>query len=206
MTIVYLIRHGQVDRRINPADPPLSTQGQQEAIRAAAYLEPRPIARVYASPLRRAQETAASCAAHFGLPVLTDARLRERANFGDIPGQTLEEFVAFWERGSRERDWAPPGGQSSRATGRQVESFMAEAYQTVPDGEVVAVGHGGAIADFLLNILSPDELAQIHPGFAAQPYAAEIMRNGAITVVEYRVENGTGRYKVHAIALAEYLV
>jgi broad specificity phosphatase PhoE len=205
MTLFYLIRHGQVDRRIDPADPPLSAQGRQEADRVAAYLAQRPITRIYASPLRRAQETAAPLAAHFELPIVTDARLRERSNFGDIPGQTLEEFVTLWERGSRERDWAPPGGNSSRATGQRVEAFMAELSRTVPDGEVVAVGHGGTIADFLLNILPPDELAQIHPSFAAQPYAAEIMRNGAITVVEYRIADGMANYTVHAIALTEHL-
>jgi broad specificity phosphatase PhoE len=202
MTTFYLVRHAQVDRRTDPADPPLSALGQSEAERAAAFLQARPIAQVYASPLRRARETAAPIAAAHGLPVMLEPRLRERANFGDLPGQTLEAFVALWERCSRERDYAPPGGISSRGAGKRMEAFVAEVHAALPQGEVVAVGHGGTIADFLLNVITPAELARSHPGFAAQPYSAEVMRNGAITVVEY-----TGSaYVAAAIALTGHLL
>jgi broad specificity phosphatase PhoE len=161
---------------------------------------------IYASPLRRAQETAAPLAAALNLPVIVDARLRERANFGDLPGQTREEFIALWERCSRERDYTPPSGDSSRETGRRVEAFMTAVYRTLPDGEVVAAAHGGTISDFLHNICPPAMLAQISPAFVAQPYAAEVMRNGAITVVEYtEAEDGVGSYKVSAIALIGHL-
>src|SRR5262245_45306429 len=98
MTLFYLVRHGQVDRSVDPVDPPLSDVGRQQAEQVAAYLRDRPIRQIYASPLRRAQETAAPLAASLNLPVIVDARLRERANFGDLPGQTREEFIALWER------------------------------------------------------------------------------------------------------------
>jgi broad specificity phosphatase PhoE len=206
MTTFYLVRHGQTDRRIDPVDPPLSVQGRAEAERVAAYLRPRAIAQIYASPLRRAQETAVPLTAALGLPLTIDARLRERANFGDLPGQTLEEFVALWERCSRDREYVPPVGDSSRGAGQRVEAFMAAVHATLPAGEVVAAGHGGTIADFLLNICTPATLAQIHPAFAARPYAAEIMRNGAITVVEYRgMEHSAGCYVVKEIAFTGHL-
>jgi broad specificity phosphatase PhoE len=162
---------------------------------------------VYASPLRRAQETAAPLAAALNLPVTVDGRLRERANFGDLPGQTFEEFVALWARCSREREYVPPVGDSSRGAGQRIEAFMAAIHAALPDGEVVAVGHGGVIADFLLNIYTPAMLAQVHPGFAAQPYAAEILRNGAITVVEYTGGgDNTGHYTVKTIASTGHLL
>jgi broad specificity phosphatase PhoE len=206
MTLFYLVRHGQVDRSVDPVDPPLSEVGRQQAERVAVYLRDRPITQIYASPLRRAQETAAPLAAALNLPIIVDARLRERANFGDLPGQTREEFIALWERCSRERDYVPPVGDSSRAAGQRVEAFMAAVYSTLPNSEVVAAAHGGTISDFLHNICTPENLAQIHPGFAAQPYAAEIMRNGAITVVEYTVGgDGMESYTVSAIALTGHL-
>jgi broad specificity phosphatase PhoE len=138
-------------------------------------------------------------------------------NFGDLPGQSFEQFVALWERCSRERDYLPlvgdsPVGDSSRGAGQRVEAFMATVHAAfvqagLPDGEVVAVAHGGLIADFLLNICSPITLAQISPAFAAQPYAAEVMRNGAITVVEYTgVGDGSSGYEVKAIALTGHLL
>ena len=133
----------------------------------------------------------------FGLPVRTEPRLRERATF--------DEFVALWERCSRERDYVPPMGVSSRVAGERVERFMAAVHASLPNGEVVAVGHGGTIADFLLNIYTLAELAEVSSRFAAQPYASEIMRNGAITVVEYVSEGSSVAYQVKAIALARHL-
>jgi broad specificity phosphatase PhoE len=208
MTVVYLVRHGQVDRRTNLTDPPLSSQGWREAMQVAAYLHARPIARVYASPLRRAQETSAPLAAALGLPVIVEPRLRERANFGDLPGQTFEEFVALWEQCSRDRDCLPPVGDSSRQAGQRVEEFVAAVHADLPHGEVVAVGHGGLIADFLLNICTPDKLTHVHPGFVAQPYSSEIMCNGAITVVEYTgADCSTGScYSIRAIAFMQHLL
>jgi broad specificity phosphatase PhoE len=207
MTIFYLVRHGQVDRRGDPTNPSLSEQGRREAVQVAAYLQIRPIAQVYASPLRRAQETAAPLAAALNLPMMVDARLRERANFGDLPGQTFEEFVALWARCSREREYMPPIGDSSRGAGQRVEAFMTAVHAALPNREVVAVGHGGVIADFLLNICTPATLAQVHADFAAQPYAAEIMRNGAITAVEYTGGgDSAGPYTVKAIASTGHLL
>jgi len=202
VTTFYLVRHGQIDRTIDGADPPLSLHGRAEAVQVAAYLRPHPIVRVYASPLRRAQETAALIATAFGLPVTSEPRLRERINYGDLPGQSFEQFVTLWEQASRERDFAPPFGDSSRNAGQRVEVFMAQVYTELPAGEVVAVAHGGIIADFLLNVCSPETLRQIAPAFATQPYAGEVMRNGAITTVDYR---GIDAISVKAIAVTSHL-
>jgi broad specificity phosphatase PhoE len=215
MTLFYLVRHGQIERgqAEHPADPPLSLHGRTEAEQVVTYLRPHPILRIYASPLRRAQETAAIIATLLGLPVITEPLLRERINFGDLPEQSFEQFVTVWEQSSRERDFVPPYGDSSRKAGARLEAFMSAVYAELPTAEVVAVAHGGLIADFLLNVCSAAELAQIAPAFAATPYAGEVMRNGAITVVEYRSaeksrekeSEGNGGYRVKAIALTEHL-
>lgn len=206
MTLLYLVRHGQIDRRMDATDPPLSHAGRLEAEQLAANLGIRPIARVYASPLRRARETATPLAVALGLQLQVEPLLRERANFGDLPGQSFEAFVALWERCSRERDFVPPVGDSSRVAGARLESFVAALYRQLPDGEVVAVTHGGLIADFLFNICTPVTLAQLSPAFAAQPYSGDVMRYGAVTVVEYaEAVGGVGRYEVRAIASAAHL-
>jgi broad specificity phosphatase PhoE len=211
MTLFYLVRHGEIDREHvarggNPADPPLSAQGRAEAEQVALSLRLRPIARVYASDLRRAQETAAPLAVALNQPVVVEPLLRERINFGDLPNQSYEEFVALWERCSRERDFVPPVGDSSRAAGQRVERFVAAVHEALPTGEVVAITHGGLIADFLLNVFSLAELAKVSPAFAVRPYAGEVMRNGSITVVEFvRMENGVGKYRLHGVTLTEHL-
>jgi broad specificity phosphatase PhoE len=84
-TTVHLLRHGEVH---NPEgvlygrlpDFHLSDLGQEMADRAAETLAGRDIAVVTASPLERAQETAAPTAQAFGLTIGTDANLIEADN------------------------------------------------------------------------------------------------------------------------------
>ncbi|MEN0129423.1 MAG: histidine phosphatase family protein [Brevundimonas sp.] len=88
-TTVHLLRHGEVH---NPEGVlygrlpgyRLSERGQEMARVVAAYLSderrPHDVVAVIASPLQRAQETAAPIAAAFGLEVGTDPRLIEAGN------------------------------------------------------------------------------------------------------------------------------
>ena len=85
-TIVHLVRHGEVH---NPAgllygrlpDYHLSELGKEMAERVAEYFRDRDIVQLRSSPLERAQETAAPIAEAFNLPVVTDARVIEAANY-----------------------------------------------------------------------------------------------------------------------------
>ena len=85
-TTVHVLRHGEV---YNPSkilygrlpDFHLSELGKQMAKAAAETLAARDVTYVVASPLDRAQETAAPIAAEFKLEVASDIRLIESANF-----------------------------------------------------------------------------------------------------------------------------
>ena len=84
-TIVHVMRHGEVH---NPEgllygrlpDYHLSERGQAQARAVADWLALRDIVYVVASPLERAQETAAPIAAGRGLPVDVDEALIESHN------------------------------------------------------------------------------------------------------------------------------
>ena len=84
-TTVHLLRHGEVH---NPTgvlygrlpDFHLSDLGREMAQRAAQAVAGRDITVVTASPLERAQETAAPTAEVFGVPVGTDPNLIEADN------------------------------------------------------------------------------------------------------------------------------
>jgi phosphohistidine phosphatase SixA len=78
VTAFYLVRHGETTG--GPGDPGLAETGRSQASAVAAQLATHSIAAVYASPLRRARETAAVIAAGVGCDVEIDERLRERAN------------------------------------------------------------------------------------------------------------------------------
>jgi broad specificity phosphatase PhoE len=85
-TTVHVLRHGEV---YNPGkilygrlpDFHLSELGVQMAKAAAEVLADRDVTYVVASPLERAQETAAPISAAFGLETAADTRLIESANF-----------------------------------------------------------------------------------------------------------------------------
>ncbi len=84
-TVVHLLRHGEVhnpDRILYGRLPSyrLSDLGQRMAAVVADHLADHDIAHVLASPLQRAQETAAPIAASHGLEVRTDDRLIEASN------------------------------------------------------------------------------------------------------------------------------
>jgi broad specificity phosphatase PhoE len=85
LTVVHVMRHGEVH---NPEGVlygrapgyHLSELGRKMADRVAEHLAARDITHVVASPLERAQETAAPVAAAHGLEVAVDERLIEAAN------------------------------------------------------------------------------------------------------------------------------
>lgn len=84
-TTIHLLRHGEVH---NPAGIlygrlpgyGLSERGRLMADRIASHVAHRDITAVIASPLQRAQETAAPIAAALGLPITADERLLEAEN------------------------------------------------------------------------------------------------------------------------------
>ncbi len=84
-TTVHLLRHGEVhnpDKVLYGRLPHfrLSDDGRQMAVDAAEALRGCDVSEVCASPLQRAQETAAPIGAVFGLTTTTDDRLIESTN------------------------------------------------------------------------------------------------------------------------------
>jgi len=96
---VYLLRHGATDN--NEASPPrlqgrgldhsLSEQGRRQARRTAEALADAGLAAVYASPLRRARETAQPIAEACGLAVGIVDEIIE-VDIGSWEGRTWEEI------------------------------------------------------------------------------------------------------------------
>lgn len=70
---LILVRHGRPDEEdaATPHDPPLNADGRRQAEAAARLLKEEGVTRIVASPLRRAQQTAAPLAAGLGLPIET---------------------------------------------------------------------------------------------------------------------------------------
>src|ERR1700761_7600258 len=89
---LWLVRHGESTWNVaglvqgHNDEAELTERGRQQAAAAAEEFRGRRVRALYASDLRRAQQTAAALAAVLGLPVRSDERLRERS-LGVLEGQ-----------------------------------------------------------------------------------------------------------------------
>ena len=171
MTRVLLVRHGQSEwnadgRWQGQADPPLTDLGRHQAQHAARNLGV--VDAIVASDLGRATETAMIISEALGVgPVVLDVDLRER-DAGEWSGLTRAEIERDWpgyldppapagaassgngpaadaaaqpeaER-RRPPSWEPDDQLLARAT-----AALGRIHDLAPEGEVVAVTHGGLI-------------------------------------------------------------
>ncbi len=152
----WYIRHGH-----NPAnqrhqlshkaiDYPLTELGVTQAAALAGQLagEPGPAA-IYASPLRRAAQTAEIIAARTGSDVEIVEGFRE-LDVGDLDGRCDEEawavyhqVLADWRAGRH--DSAFPGGEDYRQMTARLAAAIGTALRHPPGSRVLIVGHGAII-------------------------------------------------------------
>lgn len=161
---LLLVRHGEstgnVTRVLQPADEPLTERGREQARTIAARLAARGDARrLYASPLRRAFETASIIGEAVGLPVEPDARFAE-IDVGTAAGLTFDAWAAANPEEARRFqtegvDYEFPGGESGRRLGTRTAQAIDELLSThrMLDGAVVVVSHGGALAWAVSHLL-----------------------------------------------------
>ncbi|TDW30386.1 histidine phosphatase family protein [Cryobacterium psychrophilum] len=147
---VHLVRHGEV---FNPQgvlygrlpNYRLSELGAEMAQAAAAeFVERgRPVRRVLASPLVRAQESAAPIGAAFSLPIETEDRIIEPTN--RFEGKRMRgEGGALRDP----RNWPfltnplrPSWGEPFRSVSDRMLDAIHDAWNSVGDGDVVLVSH-----------------------------------------------------------------
>ncbi|HEY1820895.1 MAG TPA: histidine phosphatase family protein [Trebonia sp.] len=163
---LWLIRHGESTWNIaglaqgHNDEAELTERGLRQAAEAAAQFGYRPVRALYASDLRRAQQTAAAFAAVLGLPVHADKRLRERS-LGVLEGnehKTISPSVTGLADGLViDPDARPPAGESVRDLYLRAATFcddlaegLLEDRDTLPgltqsDGDVLVIAHGGTV-------------------------------------------------------------
>ena len=141
--MITLVRHGQTAANRGGllqgrADVPLTDLGHHQAALVAAGIQAAP-ARVLASPLRRAADTAAPIAERFGLEVEIDERLVE-LDYGEWDQRSIGDVTPEeWRRWRHDSSFAPPGGESLEDVAARTASFCSEMLGT--EGGVVAVSH-----------------------------------------------------------------
>ena len=148
---IYLVRHGQTvwnacGRLQGALDSPLTEKGRSQAMIVgeclAGLLGPQIEASLVASPMGRAQETAALIAAARNYTSVVVERRIAEVSFGAWDGLTREEIQTRWPdalHGATALDWhsRAPDSEPYEAAFARAEDWLREA-----KGTIVAVSHG----------------------------------------------------------------
>ena len=146
--LIHLVRHGEV---FNPEgilygrlpNYRLSDLGERMAAAAADSLIGQPVTALYASPLQRAQESAAPWAKTFGLEIVTEDRIIEPHNkfegkkfeFGP---QVLTKPQSWpWIMNPMKPSWGEPFVDVAA----RMLAAMDDAWHAAESGQVVMVSH-----------------------------------------------------------------
>ena len=168
--ILYLIRHGRSDfgwsgapfatARGEQWDPPLSDEGRRQARLLAERLRVMDLDPfvVYASPLRRARETAETFAELAGVEARVENELAE-AHIGGWEGVPFEELIerdpdivqhlrnqrAIWHRA--------PGAEGEDRFRARVHATVEHLLARHPDANLLLFAHGGVINAYCGELL-----------------------------------------------------
>jgi broad specificity phosphatase PhoE len=166
---LFTVRHGDTDsarerRFTGSRDVPLTARGGRQSEAVARALAGAFVGAVYASPLQRAQASAAPLAAAHQLPVRVQAAFREMS-FGDWEGLTRAEVAvrdperfAAWRATPHLAE--PPGGERLPDVAARVAAGLHAVLEEHAGETVVLVTH--AIVTRLVVLaalgLGPDRL------------------------------------------------
>ena len=161
-TRLLLVRHAEVEARYQKKfggwiDMNLSPNGRRQARILADYLRRKTIDAVYASPMKRVQQTVAPTLKLNGHGQTTLDGLRE-INFGDWTGLGWHEVEDRFKFQSHEwleqiHGQGAPNGENGAAFRRRVEPCLREMVATHRGQNIAVFCHGGVIRMMLAILL-----------------------------------------------------
>ena len=195
MKEIYLIRHGRQSSKLCNVDVSLDDAGRQQSHLVADRLASYGLEALYASGLKRAQETAQAISETTGLSVRTVEAFHE-IEFGELTGLSNEEIESHYgkfvrQRAAQESDLAYPGGEN----GQDVIDRIGNDFKKIceaPEKKVAIVTHG-ALCAFLLHMPMKHKLQ-----FAVD------LENTSITEILY--DEKTGRFYLERLNDYEHLM
>ncbi|MDO4912160.1 MAG: histidine phosphatase family protein [Lactobacillus sp.] len=199
---IYFVRHGKTEWNLasrfqgGHGNSPLLPQSLQDIKKLGEYLKGTHFRAFYASPLRRAFDTAQGIneIVNNRLPVNVDERLRE-FNLGKLEGMNFDEAAKkypviidnFWNHPDL-YDPTEIDGETYESVLKRGKDFIAEKVKQFPkdDDKILVVSHGAYLCA-LMNSLIGIPLADLrkHGGLS----------NTSLTVLETN-DNGESFHKV----------
>lgn len=189
---LLLVRHGEtegnVSRRLQGSEDPLTERGRRQARELAAHLSGRSdVSALYASPYRRAFDTARAIGDSLGFEPEPRPDLAE-LDVGRAAGYRfeawIEEFPHEAERFRQEgADYVWPGGESGRDLSVRAEREMGRILNLHgrEADTIVLVSHGGTLAWIIAHLLGepdgvwPHDYTRLHNCSITE---AEVAPNG----------------------------
>jgi probable phosphoglycerate mutase len=159
---LLLIRHAlpvRIEDAEGPADPELSEAGRHQSRHLADYLADERIHAVYASPMRRAHETALPLAERQGVAVVLEEGLAEydRHHNEYIPVEQLKaENREAWQE-LMDGTWHEQLGIDPHEFRANVVAAVERIIDAHPGRKVAVVCHGGVINAYLSHLLGLDD-------------------------------------------------
>lgn len=162
VTNLWLIRHAEVEldyQRVfgGRIDMGISPEGQCQAAALAGWLGHQPLDAVYASPMKRVQQTLLPITRNGTPRPVIETDLRE-VDFGDWTGHGWEAVLEKF--GIHAADWLDhlddgtvPNGETGVAFRGRVEPVLRRILQRHPGGHVGIAAHGGVIRMMLAVLL-----------------------------------------------------
>ncbi|HSJ45987.1 MAG TPA: histidine phosphatase family protein [Euzebyales bacterium] len=188
---IHFVRHGESvanvadrARRDRPDDSDrLSDRGWAQARELGRRLRDKGLEAIVASPMRRAQETAAGIAETLDLPLSTDPDLFEvrqcDAFYAARPDQQHRYATLAWMPAA-DPTYAEPGAESFADVVARVHRVQQRLHGDADHGRVVAVSHFGFLHWFLGVTLFGEDFVPAHlPALYRMGHA-----NTGITVFE----------------------
>jgi broad specificity phosphatase PhoE len=183
---IYLVRHGENPANITKefsyriVDYPLNARGVLQAEQTAEFFRGKPIDAIYASPLRRARQTAEIIAQVLHLPVTLLEEFRE-INVGDLEQRppTVENWrahdrvIADWYRGEYRSTF--PGGENFLQLLQRIRRGLLKATHQSDGKRIIIAGHGGIFTALVKALCYNADRVEIYHG---------AMDNCAITEIE----------------------
>ena len=196
---LLLIRHALPVRREleeGIADPELSDAGHAQAQHLAEYLASEELHAIYASPMKRAQQTAAPVARRLNLAVtLVDGVAEFDRNSNEyVP---VEELKATndprWQQ-MLDNSW-DGRDETQEQFGRRVHQALEAIIARHSGHNVAVVCHGGVINSYLASVLgTPESSGFFYPNYTSihRVVAARTGQRQIVTVNETSHLRGTG--------------
>ena len=162
-TVLWLIRHGEVEEkyqnvfggRINMG---LSANGHAQAEAMANYLRHKPLNAIYASPMKRVQQSLAPVLRNGAPAPVILPGLREM-DFGDWTGLKWDEVLAKYGRSAFSwleafESGTMPNAESLAALHQRIDPCVEGILRDHPGGDVAVFCHGGVIRLILALVLA----------------------------------------------------